>query len=191
MPRFILSFMTASLLFGGCSYQPEDPGQCKLTCSKAIIGGNDMVFTITSKVSPPATTCAPDGVGQTVGPYQAYFLVGENILDETKTVVGVRPVPNVSIDPIVTLAARPTLGNDNDNTAQYKGLYTPKDNWCSDACGVVELSAASVCPGVDDTNDLALQIHSGALFSDSAVFSVTTKAPTALRGETVETQKGK
>ena len=163
--------------FYACSYTPDsDPGQCRITCSKAVIGGNDEVFSMKVKSGKSGTQCAPSAVGATIGPFNALFLIGEAIIDENKAVVGTRPVPNISIEPVL-IGNRPGLGNTNDDDIRYQGLYTLQDNWCSDACGVVKLDIASVCPGVGTSNDLSVQIHSGALFSEFAIFPISTVAP--------------
>ena len=171
----IICLSTLFVVLPACSYDPEDPGQWKLVCGSSIIAGNDSVMSIKVMSLAVDTECATTAAGQAVGPFKAAFLIGENILDEKGAVIGVRPVPNISIEPLL-IGNRPPLNNENDADTRYRGLLTLKDNWCSDACGLVTLDAASVCPGIDTSNNLSVQIHSGALFSDAAIFPIKTKA---------------
>ncbi|MBC7660510.1 MAG: hypothetical protein H7249_12500 [Chitinophagaceae bacterium] len=168
----VLSVATA------CSVQPEAAGQCKLICGGSIVGSNDTVMSISVKSQPVDTECAPSQATKTVGPYTAMFLVGEQISDEKGNKIGVRPVPNISIDPRL-IGNRPALMNENDSPGTYRGLATLKNNWCSDACGVVTLEAYATCPEVGSSDSLSIQVHSGALFSESAIFPITTKTPVA------------
>jgi len=172
MPMIFLpfSFITA------CSYQPEDPGQCKLICGSAIIGGNNPEFSIVLKTAKITTECGATAAGSPSGPYRAEFLIGEAIKDQNGADAGVRPVPNISVEPII-VGNRPTVNNENDTDSRYKGLLTLKDNWCSDACGVVTMDTVGLCPAVGGSDELSIQVHSGALFSDPASFPISTKEP--------------
>lgn len=172
-----LLFFTFSFL-AACSYQPEDPGQCKLVCGSAIIAGNDPQFSIELKTGLVATECGTAMAGNAVGPYRTEFLIGEAIKDQNGANAGIRPVPNLSIEPIV-VGNRPTVNNENDADSRYKGLLTLRDNWCSDACGVVTLDTVGLCPGPGASDELSIQIHSGALFSNPAVYKIATKAAAA------------
>lgn len=168
----IHGILFSSLILGACSFTPEEPGLCKLNCGSAIIGGNDSVMDILLQTATPATACTPAQVGQTIGPYSAQFVIGEKFDDGTPE-GGFRPVPNISIEPLIN-GIRPNLNNENDGDDRYRGILTPKENWCSDSCGVISLQVASVCPPVNGNNDLSIQVHSGALYSDEATFTITT-----------------
>ncbi len=179
MKTFLGSMIFLGLTFiSACSYQPEEPGQCRLICGGAIIGGNNPEFSIVLKTAVIQTECGTTLAGSPVGPYRTEFLIGEAIKDQNGNSAGVRPVPNISIEPII-VGSRPTVSNENDADSRYKGLLTLKDNWCSDACGVVTLDTVGLCPGAGASDQLSIQIHSGALFSDPANFQITTKAPEA------------
>lgn len=167
-----LYLIIPSFILGACQFTPEEPGLCKLNCGSAIIGGNDSTMTIALKTAAPATACRVDQVGQTIGPFTAQFVIGEKFDDGTPN-GGLRPVPNISIEPLLN-GLRPTLNNENDADDRYKGILTPKSNWCSDSCGVISLQVASICPPVNGNNDLSIQVHSGALYSDEATFTITT-----------------
>ncbi len=177
--RTVFSFISlslATLLLGACSYQPEDAGQCALVCGNSIITGNDQPVSISLKTPIVQTECATALAGTAVGPFRTGFLVGEAILDQSGNPAGVRPVPNISIEPLL-IGNRPIVNNENDADTRYRGLLTLKQNWCSDSCGVVMLDTIGQCPGVSGSDELTIQIHSGALFSDPASFPITTKAP--------------
>ena len=174
----VMSFLSLAMA-AACSYQPEDPGQCKLVCGSAIIGGNNPEFSIALKTGVVKTECGATAAGSAVGPYRTEFLIGESIKDQNNAAAGVRPVPNISIEPII-VGNRPTVNNENDTDSRYKGLLTLRDNWCLDACGVVTLDTVGQCPGVGASDQLSIQLHSGALFSEPALFNIETKEPPSL-----------
>ncbi|RYZ65516.1 MAG: hypothetical protein EOP09_14130 [Proteobacteria bacterium] len=161
-----------------CSYTPEDPGQCKLQCSKAIIVGNEPVVTMKLKSAVPATMCGPKNLESEEArrvPLRADFLVGESILDQAGEEISVRPIPNISVEPVIIGATAP--GINSETSPNYQGIQTPRNNWCSDACGVVSISVVGRCPEIDNASDVTVQLHSGAVYSDPATFSIETKDP--------------
>lgn len=177
--RLLLSL---SLVLGGCAFKPEDAGLCKLNCSNAIISGNDAQMTFVPKSVPSSITCAAASAGQVISdPIFAQFLIAEAFDNGTDT-PGQRPVPSISVEPIVN-GLRSDLPQDNPNVeadgsaARYRGIITPKNNWCSDTCGVVTLEVAAVCPPAGSQSDVTIQFHSGALYSDPLTFPTATLAP--------------
>ena len=56
--------MSMISLASGCSFEPEDPGLCKLNCSSAIIGSNDVPLSFSLKSTTNAVTCAAGAAGQ-------------------------------------------------------------------------------------------------------------------------------
>ncbi len=170
---------------GACSYEPEDPGLCKLNCSKAIIGGNDRPMKFELKTTTQDITCAAQAAGEALSePLLTHFLVYESYNDGLED-GGKRPVPSLSIDPIVN-GLRSELPEHNPNVvingdtftpARYKGIVTPKSNWCSDSCGIVTLEVFPRCPPPGTTSEVGIQIHTGALYSNEAVFSISTEDP--------------
>lgn len=167
------------LTLNACAYEPEDPGQCKLTCESAIIGANDLQMSIKVKSEIPAVTCQIANAGQPVGGMRASFLIGESIKDQNGNEIAVRPVPNISVEPII-VGVTANIGNGETNPA-HQSVVTPRANWCSDACGVVAMEFVPLCPGPASTTDAILQLHSGALFSDPATFKISTESPPSLR----------
>lgn len=180
-PLFILML---SLLLAHCAYKPEDAGLCKLNCSDAIIGGADpnMVIELKSKVS--AITCSVASQGQPLAdPLLVQFVAAERY-DVGQASEGKRPVPNLSFEPIVN-GLRSELEVHNPNVtiengvftpARYKGIVTPKSNWCTDSCGVATLEVFAVCPPPGQSGEVGIQIHTGALYSEEiANFTISTE----------------
>ncbi len=181
MLRFVWTLSMMNLVLG-CSYKPEDPGLCKLNCSSAIIGSNDVPLSLKLQSATNSVTCSAAAAGQVISdPFFAQFLVAE-AFDAGGDTPGQRPVPFISVEPIVN-GLRSDLPEHNVNVdingniftpARYKGIITPKDNWCSDTCGVVTIEIAAVCPPAGSSSEISIQMHSGALYSDIATFTTTT-----------------
>jgi hypothetical protein len=181
MLRYVLMMSLINVALG-CSYKPEDPGLCKLNCSSAIIGSNDVPLSMKLQSATNSVTCSAAAAGQVINdPFFAQFLVAE-AFDAGGDTPGQRPVPFISIEPIVN-GLRSDLPEHNPNVeingniftpARYKGIITPKDNWCSDTCGVVTVEVAAVCPPPGSSSEISIQMHSGALYSDIATFITTT-----------------
>lgn len=176
-------FMLETLFFVcACSVKPDDPGLCKLNCAKAVIAGNDIGMKIEFTTTPVAVSCPAAAGGQPLtDAFFVQFLVSEEF-DNGTDVKGHRPVPNVSIEPI-TDGSRSDLPAHNPNVAisgtfynpeRYKALITPKDNWCTDSCGVVSLEVFGQCPAPGGNTELGVQIHTGALYSNEMVFPINT-----------------
>jgi hypothetical protein len=181
MLRYVL-LVTLINLGAGCAYKPEDPGLCKLNCSSAVIGSNDLPLSMSLQSATNNVTCSAASAGQVISdPFFAQFLVSE-AFDAGVDQPGKRPVPFISVEPIVN-GLRSDLPEHNPNVeingniftpARYKGIITPKDNWCSDTCGVVTIEVAAVCPPPGSTSEISIQMHTGALYSDVATFTTTT-----------------
>lgn len=170
-----------SLFLISCAYQPEDAGQCKLVCGSAIIGANDPSMSIKLKSAVPETTCTAAAAGQPItNGYRTSFLIGESILDQSGEEVAVRPVPNISVEPVIIGGVATIEGGDPD--PKYAGIKTPRSNWCSDACGVVSIDFVPLCPGLGLKTEVTVQLHSGALFSEPAAFPISTEDPAAAAG---------
>ncbi len=187
MRRLILTLV--AIISASCQYEPEQPGLCKLSCSKAAITGNDAAIQIQRKSSDLALTCSAAAEGQDIEePFVAQFLIGEVFTGVTDDTEEIRPIPSVSFEPIVnglrsddpTRSPNTTIVNNQITPARYKGIVTPKDNWCTDTCGVATIEVFARCPPTGATSELTVQIHSGANFSDdenTATFTVSTLEP--------------
>lgn len=188
-----LTLLFIGLLVSHCSYEPAEPGLCKLNCKKASITGSDSVFRIVKKSLDQNVTCGPESAGQDLSePFVAQFVVGEsfqgNATGGGEAAEELRPVPFASFEPIVNglrsedpaRSPNVTQVGDTFTPARYKGIVTPKDNWCSDTCGVATVEVYGRCPAQGAESAVTVQIHSGALYSDdenTAVFTVNTLEP--------------
>lgn len=175
---FVLAILLFNLLVASCSAKPEDPGMCALKCGGAIIGPNDPEFAIESMTEGPKLQCKK-GSSDDAGTVVVRFRVVEKIdngADEDKRPR--RPVPNISIDPLVT----GILGDhmpEGSEEPRYKGVTTPVENWCSDSCGVVTLDVVPKCiPDAGAQNKVTVQVSSGALASQPVEIMVETPADT-------------
>jgi hypothetical protein len=168
--------LAAAFSLVSCSYQPEQAGLCKLVCGGSIIGANDSVVSMELMTPVVSTVCGVSAAGSASGPYRTAFLIGEAVLDQNGESTSTRPMPNISIEPLI-IGNRANANNENDADSRYQGIVTAKDNWCSDSCGVAILDTMSLCPPPGGSSELSVQIHSGAKFSDPAKFPISTKEP--------------
>ncbi len=87
-------------------------------------------------------------------------------------------IPNMAIEPIVLggilsiketaqefKVTNPDTNEEEVEPYEYVGVVTPKDQWCSDSCGVIALQIWPKCVG-GITNNIALAVHSGSLYSE-------------------------
>ena len=149
MKRILL--LVISICLSTCSTKPSDPGLCPLSCGSAAIGPIEANMELMAQSS--GVTCDASQAGQPLSnPLTFYFRVAETI--ESNGVESILPKPSVSIEPIVNgamsgaTADNPnvTIENGVYTPARYKGILTPKDNWCSDSCGVVTMEVVPICP---------------------------------------------
>jgi len=116
-------------LGAGCSYKPEDPGLCKLNCSSAIIGTNDIPLSMTLQSTTNSVTCAAGSAGQVISdPFFAQFLVAE-AFDSGSDTPGQRPVPFISVEPIVN-GLRSELPEHNPNVGFNGNVFSPARDKC-------------------------------------------------------------
>ena len=180
----------------GCGVKPQNPGQCSLNCSNAINVGADKTYSIDTASKPPDFECAT-GLTQPTefpGPISTRFVVNDKYTDASGNDEAL-PVPNISFNPIINgnMVASHTNGENvtaypagsvlPDGTThkvtmyypyQYIGIVTPKSNWCSDSCGVISLDVWPYCPVGGSSNNLTIQVGSGAKFSDPVQVNINT-----------------
>ena len=189
--------IAVGLLNFSCSRSPEPdtPGQCPIDCGSAVIGNSS--FSASVLINPPAITCAGVAAGSTrvLDPVLLMFrVVGD--------AGGEKGVPRraISIQPVVLgqmdAAASEKAGNIvklPDGTyepTRYIGIATPKEEWCTDSCGVFSVEVTPVCAsGV--TNTISVTPTSGAMETSAAVFTVTTPAVAAAPLNAADPQKPK
>lgn len=170
--------LIAMILMGGCSFKPEDPGLCRLSCSNAIIASSSPEYQIKLATAEPKIYCSQADAALS-GPVMMQFVVSE--VQKEGEFESRRPVPAISFEPIIQGAVATNVYNDenvsldedgNLTPYRYLGISTPKSNWCSDTCGVMTIEVVPVCPGIGITSEVSVQMHSGALYSEPGVVSV-------------------
>lgn len=181
--RFVALILLITKLTSSCSVKPEKPGLCALKCGGAIIAPRDPGFSITPLSQPGTLKCSAAG---DFGVVQVQFLIAEKTGDSAAApdptagvgaglmladTVRETTVPSISFEPVIYGAMSPnTKPEDNDET-RFQGVVTPAANWCSDSCGVMSLELVPTCVP-DETNEVSIQAHSGALYSDPVKMSV-------------------
>ena len=182
------------LLIGGCclfllscdatSTIPADAGLCSLNCGDAIIGPVEAQIKIMNGESGAINCSAAAANTPLSDPFTYYWLLSEELPGRDDPQASrTAPIPSVSVEPVIS-GAMSELPAHNPNVeidgttftpARYKGIITPKSNWCSDACGVITIEVFSVCPPQGEENTVTAQVHTGALFSDTVTTSVSTE----------------
>lgn len=177
---FKYSIAILSLILTTCSEKPSDAGLCSLSCGSAVIGAVDANLELMGQAT--GVTCDASQAGLPLSnPLTFYFRVSETI--NVNGVESILPKPTVSIEPIVNgsmsgeVADNPNVTIDGTvyTPARYKGIITPKENWCSDACGVVTMEVVAVCPPAGEASEVNVQVHSGASFSETAAVTIQTQ----------------
>ena len=195
-----ISVYIALLFMCGCGVKPSNPGLCSLNCSGAVIGGADASYVISLATPAPAIQC-PTGLTQLTafsGPISTQFVIWDKYKDSNGHDVQI-PVPNISFNPLVNGGLVPTQSNSENVTKypagqtlpdgtthnidmyypyQYVGIVTPKSNWCSDSCGVMTVEIWPYCPVAGSTNNVNVQVSTGAKFSETSQISITTPTVT-------------
>lgn len=195
----LLAILMAALSVTTCSVSPEEtPGLCSLSCGSAKITAADPNFKILSNTSDLSYTCSASQANQALNPSLIYFTIvqaisplqnngdnagGDGATEGSSGEAYNQPVPSASIEPIVN-GLLSDEESDNVNSPlvdgvrvpiRYQGISTPSSDWCSDSCGVVGVEVAFRCPAVGESAENTVQIHSGALFSETVKISVSTQ----------------
>ncbi len=180
MKTNILPFLISIITLQACAEKPEDAGLCSLNCSNAIVGPIEGSIEIMAQSS--GITCAAAAANAPLNdPLTFYFSIVDRF--DNDGIERSTPIPNVSVEPIVN-GLMSGLAEHNPNVvidgstytpARYKGIITPKDNWCSDTCGVTIMEVFAVCPPPGEVSNVNMKIHSGALFSDDASVAIQTQ----------------
>lgn len=173
--------LSTTYLISSCAEEPGEAGQCRLNCGKAIIGPFEAEIEAVGEER--EILCPTASAGQAISDPLLFQFVFK---DKFKSVGGTdqnTPLPNISFDPVVT-GARSSLPEHNPNVtiengvftpARYRGIVTESRNWCSDTCGVATVEIVAVCPPAGASGEISVQLHSGALFSDSLKVTVATE----------------
>ena len=160
-----LVFFLATL--STCAGQVDGPADCPIDCSNAI---NATVDTFIEPLTGGSVTinCHGSVVPKVV---ELLFIVkgkggggqeGHGGGEALRQSISYRPVFNGSYDP---------SRNDHEE-AEYKGIATPKDKWCSSTCGVAKVNLWPQCEeGTSRTH--TLHVISGPIASDPISINMT------------------
>ena len=117
-----------------CAGKVDGPAECPIDCSSAINATSDT--TIAPLIPAVTVYCHGSTVPKVV---ELLFKIegtssgGKGALPRSS--ISFRPVFNGSYDP-----------SRNDHAeVEYKGIATPKDKWCSSACGVAKINIWPQC----------------------------------------------
>ncbi len=159
-----------------CSGQPEsEDNLCTLDCSNASFGAPE--FVIEPILKPSDTECpkvGSGGVQYTNGMYDPGVAVTvrfrvykkETGLDgkEKLSAKG-----NISLNPVISGYFSAKYPDDSEE-ARYKGLATPKSDWCTDRCGVATFEVYPVCIA-DADNNATMAVSSAFSVSEAVSFA--------------------
>ena len=154
------------LAINTCSGDPKKYGRCEIDCSSGIVATDQMV--IQPLLDAVSINCN-GSINQTV--VEASFLVSAQ--KEGSKDYGLRS--NILVKPLVAGSYDPS--KDFHPEPEFKGIETPKSEWCSDKCGVARISLWVECKsGVDLEHQIGLV--SGPIVSDFLNITSESPAPT-------------
>ena len=176
--RIIISMCV--LLLNSCSNKSESPGLCSLNCDNAIIA--PIEGRLIPLVSSYNYSCGAGQGGQPVSDpvlikylavYQEASGQGQEAAATTNDLISASrmPLASLSFEPVI-FGQRSSAPEHNPNVeingdiitpAKYKGVLTPRDNWCTDTCGVASVEVVPLCPPAGESSELSDSIQSGAL----------------------------
>ena len=186
------SWIVVLFLISGCSRAPEadNPGQCTLSCSGAVIANSN--YRSKPLFTPPAISCVGIAAGQSavLDPVLLMFKVESD--DTSPPAPGSKsdsssnngPMARraISIQPVVAGALDPTASEKAGNVTKqadgtytptkYIGIATPKEEWCTDSCGVFSVEVVPVCIG-GGGGAVTTWATSGAMTAEPASFDVS------------------
>ena len=135
-----------AIFLSTCAGKVEGPADCPVDCSNAI---NAMADTeITELVPGPTINCHGSVVPKVVElSFKIVATSGGGGAAIPRPSISVRPIFNGSYDP---------SRNDHEEV-EYKGIETPKSQWCSNACGVATIKIWPQCEeGATRTHTLSI-----------------------------------
>lgn len=121
-----------SMLLSTCAGKVDGPADCPVDCSNAINATVGMEIKSLTGEGDVIINCHGSVVPKVV---ELLFKVETSSKAALHPSISYRPVFNGSYDP---------SRNDHEE-AEYKGIETPKDKWCSSACGVVTVNVWPQC----------------------------------------------
>jgi hypothetical protein len=184
----LLFLLTPFLFFGAsCSIEPEEDGQCAISCSGAKIGASN--YTIKPLAPFTNAVCRKASATDTAaleGPLRMQFLIEKklqtipNIPDlnakkaeeeeELMAVDKTIPVSGVAFRPMVVGSMAVGKTNPENDSAVFPGIVTPKSEWCSDSCGVMTVD---FWPNCIEAAEVSVSVASGAAVGTSDPVTLT------------------
>ena len=146
-----------AIFLSTCAGKIEGPADCPVDCSNAI---NAMSETkITALVPSVTINCHGSVVPKVV---ELLFKI-EATSGKTGGGGAAIPRPSISYRPLFNGSYDP--GHNDHEEVEYKGIATPKSQWCSSACGVAKINLWPQCEeGATRTHTLS--IISGPIASE-------------------------
>lgn len=154
--KHVAPILFVLMLLSTCSGEVENIAECSLDCGGSINAVSGI--TITALNSDVTATCNGNNLDRAM---EVYFLVEGNSLP--RPAIGFKPVFTGTFD-----------SRRNDQTeAEFKGIESPKEQWCSSSCGVIKLKIWPKCEQGESLSH-KLMLISGSIASDEV--SITTES---------------
>lgn len=156
--------MLLLIVINTCSGKPEKYGRCELSCDQGVVATSETI------IQPLATEAVVNCDGSTT-PHvvEANFLVTAPSGKEDKFF----PRSNILVKPLLVTGSYDPKKKFHDEI-EFKGIATPKSEWCSDKCGVVRISLWVECKyGFKLEHSLSLMSGAGT----SRALTITTSSP--------------
>ncbi len=133
----------ATMCLSTCAGKVEGPADCPIDCSNAI---NAVSNTVITPLIPSVTVnCQGSTVPKVV---ELLFTIeapsGESEVNPTTT-TGAISRPSISFRPVFNGSYDPSKTSLPNQEPQYKGIQTPKNQWCSSTCGVARIDVWPQC----------------------------------------------
>lgn len=146
-----------------CAGKVDGPAECPIDCSNAI--NATMGMNIKPLVPSVSISCQGSTVPKVV---EVLFMIeGSGGAQEKST-----PRPSISYRPVFNGSYDP--GRNDQQEAEFKGIATPKEKWCSSECGVAKISVWPQCEA-GKTLTHTLYITSGPIISPEITISMEDK----------------
>jgi hypothetical protein len=164
------------------------PGVCNLDCSSSKISDYQSTEIKMLGAQNITVNCSVND-GKT--PYPGVVSLRFSLESERKTELLGQPLkttpqPNISFEAVIVSGVMdsrtfPQEVNVKDK-AQYKGIKTSQEEWCTDSCGVGYIELVPLC--TTSTQEVNVLIHSGAVAKE---VSITVKVPDSELDDVVPT----
>ena len=150
--------LVISVLLNTCAGDIEGDADCPRDCSNSINATPMMKFTNLTEAVGLDCRGVPEGHQTTV---EAIFQVsGQGAGGEE----GDLPKASIAIRPVMPQICISSEG-ENASDEEYRCIQTPKDEWCSNECGLISIKFMLACAGGGATRTSSLHLASGGQVS--------------------------